>query len=77
MSAEPEYQVVVNQEEQYSIWPADRLPLPDGWRAAGVQASKERCLEHIRRVWTDQRPLSLRRDGAAQSGRPPAEAGEK
>ncbi|MFI0982046.1 MbtH family protein [Streptomyces sp. NPDC021093] len=54
------YQVVVNDEEQYSIWPADR-DLPAGWRAEGPRAEKAQCLAHIDEVWTDMRPLSLRR----------------
>jgi MbtH protein len=54
------YRVVVNHEEQYSIWPAER-DLPLGWRADGTEGSKEECLAHIERVWTDMRPLSLRR----------------
>jgi MbtH protein len=59
------YVVVVNDEEQYSIWPADRA-IPDGWRADGVSGSKEECLAHIETVWTDMRPLSLRRQMAEQ-----------
>jgi MbtH protein len=55
-----EYAVVVNDEEQYSVWRADRKP-PAGWRAVGTSGSKEACLEHIASVWTDMRPLSLRR----------------
>ncbi|MFE6829200.1 MbtH family protein [Streptomyces sp. NPDC057690] len=58
--AEITYQVVVNHEEQYSIWPADREP-PAGWRADGVTGAESVCLEHIEAVWTDMRPLSLRR----------------
>ena len=54
------YRVVVNQEEQYSIWPADR-ELPAGWSAEGVTGTRERCLVHIAEVWVDMRPLSLRR----------------
>jgi MbtH protein len=52
--------VVVNHEEQYSIWPADR-ELPLGWHNAGKTGSKEECLAYIDEVWTDMRPLSLRR----------------
>lgn len=52
-------QVVVNHEEQYSIWPIDR-EIPLGWRAAGKSGSKAECLEYIEEVWTDMRPLSLR-----------------
>lgn len=54
-----EYRVVLNHEEQYSIWPVDQ-DLPAGWRAEGVTGSKETCLAHIDVVWTDMRPLSLR-----------------
>ncbi len=54
------YQVVVNHEEQYSIWPADR-ELPLGWNAAGKTGNKQECLDYIREVWTDMRPLSLRK----------------
>jgi MbtH protein len=53
------YTVVVNDEEQYSIWPADR-ELPLGWREVGKQGPKAECLEYIKEVWTDMRPLSLR-----------------
>ena len=55
-----EYRVVVNHEEQYSIWPAHR-ELPNGWRDAGKTGPKDTCLQHIEAVWTDMRPLSLRR----------------
>ncbi|QMU70036.1 MbtH family NRPS accessory protein [Streptacidiphilus sp. P02-A3a] len=51
--------VVVNGEEQYSIWPVD-LALPEGWREEGVRGSREECLAHVEAVWTDMRPLSLR-----------------
>lgn len=54
------YKVVVNHEEQYSIWPADR-PNPLGWTDAGKRGSKSDCLEYIKEVWTDMRPLSLRK----------------
>jgi len=57
---EEEYLVVLNHEEQFSIWPTDR-DLPDGWRAEGTTGSRDSCLDHIGRVWTDLRPLSLRR----------------
>jgi MbtH protein len=62
--SEPEdttvYKVVVNYEEQYSIWPAEREN-PPGWRDAGPSGSKEACLAYIKEVWTDMRPLSLRK----------------
>jgi MbtH protein len=57
-----QFRVVVNHEEQYSIWPAGRA-LPAGWREEGTVASREECLEHIEVVWTDMRPLSLRAAG--------------
>lgn len=56
---EATYQVVVNDEEQYSIWRADQ-PLPAGWRTDGTVGTKQVCLDHIGEVWTDMRPLSLR-----------------
>jgi MbtH protein len=58
-SPEPEYQVVVNDEEQYSIWAADR-ELPAGWQAEGTVGPREDCLAHIDEVWTDLRPRSAR-----------------
>ncbi|MBT1186220.1 MbtH family NRPS accessory protein [Streptomyces sp. CJ_13] len=67
------YKVVVNHEEQYSIWPAGKDNAP-GWSDTGTSGSKEECLEHIGRIWTDMRPLSLRRrmDGQhAESGSTP------
>lgn len=57
------YKVVVNHEEQYSIWPADR-DNPPGWRDAGKSGQKAECLAHIEEVWVDMRPLSLRRQMA-------------
>lgn len=54
------YHVVLNHEEQYSIWPTDR-DIPNGWRAEGTVGTKDECLAHIDEVWTDMRPLSLRK----------------
>ena len=67
MSTEPRYQVVVNEEEQYSIWSAGST-LPAGWHEVGVSGSKEECLAHIREVWTDITPLSVRRRLAQAKG---------
>ncbi|MGH8612919.1 MAG: MbtH family protein [Gammaproteobacteria bacterium] len=53
------YKVVVNHEEQYSIWPADRENAL-GWRDVGKTGMKEECLAYIKEIWTDMRPLSLR-----------------
>lgn len=64
---ETKYDVVVNDEEQYSIWPADRQP-PAGWRLEGTSGSQEECVAHIERVWTDMRPRSLR-EAMAAAGR--------
>jgi MbtH protein len=63
------YSVVVNHEEQYSIWPADR-ELPLGWKEAGKKGLKPECLAYIKEVWTDMRPLSLRKqmEQAAKKG---------
>jgi MbtH protein len=60
------YKVVVNHEEQYSIWRADR-PNPPGWNDEGTRGPREDCLAHIERIWTDMRPLSLRRQIAVSS----------
>ena len=54
-----EYLVVLNDEEQYSIWRASR-ELPPGWRAEGTRGPKAACLDHIEQVWTDMRPKSVR-----------------
>lgn len=54
------YKVVLNHEEQYSIWLADRENAL-GWKDAGKEGTKAECLEHIDSVWTDMRPLSLRK----------------
>ncbi len=54
------YKVVLNHEEQYSIWPADRENAP-GWRDEGTTGIKQECLDRIKEVWTDMRPLSLRK----------------
>ena len=61
------YRVVVNHEEQYSIWPIDRENAP-GWKEAGKSGTKAECLAYINEVWTDMRPLSLRKqmDAAAK-----------
>jgi MbtH protein len=54
------YKVVLNHEEQYSIWPAHRENAL-GWKDAGKSGTKEECLAYIKEVWTDMRPLSLRK----------------
>lgn len=72
------YRVVVNTEEQYSIWPAHR-EAPAGWNDTGKTGPKPECLAHIKEVWTDMRPLSLRRKMAemeAKSQEPAAETRE-
>ncbi len=72
-----DYIVVVNHEEQYSIWIADK-ELPAGWMKVGFKGKKPECLAYIKEVWTDMRPLSLRkkmeeaaRSSEAQSPKPP------
>ena len=62
------YKVVVNHEEQYSIWPAHK-ELPAGWTAVGTEGVREQCLSWIRENWTDMRPKSLR-DRMEESSRP-------
>lgn len=54
------FHVVLNDEEQYSIWPTDRT-VPDGWIAEGTTGTKDECLAHIEQAWVDMTPRSLRR----------------
>jgi MbtH protein len=61
--SEFQYKVVVNHEEQYSIWFADR-PLPSGWAEVGKTGTKDECLAHIAGVWTDITPRSVRESHA-------------
>ena len=53
------WRVVINLEEQYSIWPTFK-PIPPGWQEEGKTGTKEECLNHIKEVWTDMRPRSLK-----------------
>lgn len=53
------YKVVVNHEEQYSIWPITK-ETPLGWKEVGKEGLKDECLAYIEEVWTDMRPLSIR-----------------
>jgi MbtH protein len=66
-SDEAIYRVVMNDEEQYSIWPDDKK-IPDGWHAVGTRGSKAECLQYIEETWTDMRPLSLRKRMAERLG---------
>lgn len=59
MSDDLRYAVVINDEEQYSIWEAERA-VPAGWRLDGFEGTKDACVAHIDEVWTDMRPRSLR-----------------
>lgn len=68
------YKVVINHEEQYSIWPADQSN-PLDWRNVGVSGSKAECLAYIKEVWTDMRPLSLRKRMEQASRSPLPEPG--
>jgi uncharacterized protein YbdZ (MbtH family) len=72
------YNVVMNHEEQYSIWPVGR-ELPLGWSTVGKSGPKPECLEYIKEVWTDMRPLSLRKKMAQaeqEAAMRPAQADE-
>jgi MbtH protein len=63
-----EYVVLVNCEEQYSLWLAD-LEIPKGWREVFPRNNKKACLEYVKEVWTDMRPLSLRKAMAEANAR--------
>ncbi|MDR3519192.1 MAG: MbtH family NRPS accessory protein [Azospirillaceae bacterium] len=54
------YVVVRNDEEQFSIWQKE-LEIPKGWSAVGKEGLKDECLQHVNEIWTDMRPLSLRK----------------
>ncbi|MDF6045870.1 MbtH family NRPS accessory protein [Streptomyces sp. JH14] len=56
---QPVHTVVVNEQEQYSVWP-DLVAVPQGWRETGRRGTHAECLEHIESVWTGLRPLSIR-----------------
>jgi uncharacterized protein YbdZ (MbtH family) len=75
MAREQTFQVVVNHEEQFSIWPHSRGAPPDGWRTVGKEGSEAECLDYVESVWTDMRPLSLRRE-MEEAGRLPADGTE-
>jgi MbtH protein len=62
------YEVLRNDEDQYSLWPAGH-DIPPGWHQVGKEGSKEECSEYVDQVWTDMRPLSLRRRMDASAGR--------
>ncbi len=68
------YKVVVNHEEQYSLVELTDRDNPPGWRDAGISGEKEECLEYIRKVWTDMRPLSLRQTDTGARGKPKKKA---
>jgi MbtH protein len=67
MSGIERFKVVVNGEEQYSLWNIDRV-LPAGWVEAGFEGEKDSCLGYIESVWTDMRPRSLRDHRLADGG---------
>jgi MbtH protein len=69
-----DFLVVVNDEEQYSIWPAHR-DLPNGWQAVGEARSREDCLNYIEEVWTDMRPKSVRESAHRQAAEQSSPAG--
>ena len=74
-----DYEVLVNGEEQYSLWLAGQQ-IPNGWRQVGPRGKKQVCLDYVKEVWTDMRPLSLRKamaeHAASQPQPPPAQPAE-
>ncbi len=54
------FKVVINHEEQYSVWPADQR-LPPGWREVATKGTGEECLRYIQKVWKDMSPRDLSR----------------
>jgi MbtH protein len=68
------YDVVMNHEEQYSIWPKGKQ-IPAGWHAVGKEGLKPECLDYIEKVWVDMRPLSLRKKMDALATKAHSESG--
>lgn len=66
LQADEVFAVVVNHEEQYSIWPCHRA-VPAGWRETGFRGTQDACLDHIEEVWTDITPLSVRQARASMT----------
>jgi MbtH protein len=64
----PGCRVVINDEGQFSIWPADQ-PMPPGWKEEGMTGTRAECLDYIERTWADMRPRSLRMAMAKRPGR--------
>lgn len=58
------FQVLVNDEEQHSLWPTFK-EVPQGWRAVFGPAGRQECLDYVDANWTDLRPKSLRDSMAA------------
>ncbi|UJW29835.1 MbtH family NRPS accessory protein [Saccharothrix sp. AJ9571] len=67
MDDDATYQVLINDEEQYSLWLMEK-EVPAGWRPVGKHGSKEECMDYVDSVWTDMRPRSLRERMASQGG---------
>jgi MbtH protein len=61
-----QYQVLINDEEQYSLWPAAN-EVPAGWRSVGKEGGKQECMDYVDEMWTDMRPRSLRERMDAQN----------
>ena len=59
------FQVLVNDEGQYSLWPAEK-EVPEGWRPDGTRGTRQECMDHVDEVWTDMRPRSLQERMAAE-----------
>ncbi|WP_426210270.1 MbtH family protein [Massilia sp. TWP1-3-3] len=60
MQEDSNYLIVVNDEEQYSIWPSFKKEVPPGWREIGFEGDKQACLARINELWVDMRPRTLR-----------------
>ena len=64
----PVFEVVINHERQYAIWPAEK-PLPPKWSKAGIARPRDECLTYVRQIWQDMRPLSVRDQHEAGTAR--------
>jgi MbtH protein len=59
MDDDARYEVLRNDEEQYSLWLAGH-DVPPGWHRVGKEGTKQECSDYVDEVWTDMRPRSLR-----------------
>ncbi len=61
-----EYCALLNDQDQYSLWPA-ALDVPAGWSVVFGPAGRQACLDHIEAQWTDIRPARSATDDPSRA----------